>query len=201
MSTKVDTVTVDGLELLLEQFQGSEKLRALLSSYLGRIQDLEDAAWPILGERNIDNATGHRLDGLGQIFNLARGGRNDTNYRLALKAEMAIQRSTGVAEDLLAIAEWLIQMTPPDYELVEYFPKSVYLRPVDFFLAAQDPLFITSSLKRSVSAGTQMLFVYSLHLDAYTFTLSTQASASDSSTTTGMAPDDQSTGGHLANSL
>jgi hypothetical protein len=200
MSAKVDTVTADGLELLLEQFRGSEKLRALLSSYLDRIQDLEDAAWPIFAERSIDNATGHRLDGIGQIFKLARGGRNDADYRLALKGEMAIQRSTGVAEDLLTIAEWLIQMTPPDYELVEYFPKSVYLRPVNHILV-QDPVFVTSSLKRSVSAATQMLFVYSLYLDADTFTLSTQASASDSSTTTGMAPDNQSTGGHFANSL
>jgi hypothetical protein len=200
MSAKVNTVTADGLARLLQQFEGSVKLRAWIGSYLNQIQALEDAAWPILGERSLAAATGHRLDGVGQIFQVFRGGRNDTDYRLAIQAEIAILLSTGTAEDLLEIAQLMIVMGTPDYFLTEYFPKSVYLRPINHILV-QDAAFVTAMLKRSVSAATTLLFVYALSADTAVFRLSSQVSSSETSALLGMADTAQTTGGHLANSL
>ena len=41
--------------------------------------------------------TGDRLDGLGVIVDVLRGGRGDDAYRLRIRAELAILKSKGVA--------------------------------------------------------------------------------------------------------
>lgn len=137
MSDQDTTITADGLAQMLEQFKGSGNLRLLASSYLDQAQAFEDAVWPLLNERSLANATGDRLDGIGEIFDTPRGGQNDADYRLTLQTEIGVLLSRGTEADLLTIAQLLIQMTTPDYEFTEYFPKSLYLRPVDFPLAPE----------------------------------------------------------------
>lgn len=199
MSDQNTTITADGLARLLDQFDGSINLRLLAASYLDQAQALEDAAFPILTERSIDNMTGDRLDGLGSIVDVARGGRNDADYRLALKGELAVLQSTGTIEDLIAIAILIVQVTGDDYDVVEYFPKTLYMRPIG--VIGVDPLLATSMLKRAVSAATRLLFVYAEWDDSVVFTLSSQASTSESSALLGLANLSQTTGGHLSQSL
>jgi len=199
VSDQNTTITADGLARLLDQFDGSINLRLLAASYLDQAQALEGAAFPILTERGIDNMTGDRLDGLGSIVNEARGGRNDADYRLALKGELAVLQSTGTAEDLIAIAVLVLQVSGDVYDVVEYFPKTFYIRPVGPI--GVDPIFATSMLKRAVSAATRLLFVYSLVSESIVFTLSSQASTSESSALLGLANLSQTTGGHLSQSL
>lgn len=194
------TIVADGLEQMLDQFNESVKLRALAASYLQSIQNFEDAAYPILAERGINNATGDRLDGIGQIFNVARGGRDDTDYRLALILELAILQSNGTEADLLTIAQLLVQMATANYEFLEYFPKTVYIRPVNHVLL-QDPMLVTTGLKRSVSASTEMLFVYSFRVDSLTFQCSSQPATVETNPNLGLSNDTKTTGGHLAQSL
>ena len=157
---KNDTVTADGLDLLLEQFSGSVQLRSLLSSFLNRAQDFEDAAHPIIDARNLDVATGHRLDGFGQIANIPRGGLSDDDYRLRIQAELAVLTSQGSIEDLTAILQLLIGMpSPPDIQIDEYCPKAIYMRARDF-IVDEDPAVIGNLLRRAVSAATYLQFIY-----------------------------------------
>jgi len=198
MSDQDTTITADALAQMLDQFKGSTNLRLLASSYLDQAQALEDAIWPMLGERSLANATGDRLDGIGEIFNTPRGGRNDTDYRLALQTEIAILQSRGTEAELIAIAQLLIQMGTPDYEFVENFPKGVTIRPVDNGIASSLALGLGSSLRRAASAGTSMFLVSSLYGDAGIYTLSSSATALQTSATLGLANDAESTGGHMA---
>jgi hypothetical protein len=200
LSAKVDTVTLDGLARLLEQFKDSGNLRALIASYLDQIQALEDAAYPIFAQRNLTNAVGHRLDGIGQIFNVFRGGRSDADYRLAIQGEIAVLLSNGTGDDILNIVQLFVQMGTPAYYFLEMFPKTVYLRAINHALTV-DPALVTNMLKRAVSAATKMLYVYSLYDDSATFSMSSLATSSETSSTLGMADDAQTTGGHFANSL
>ena len=168
----------EGLDRLLDQFKGSPDLLALATSYLEQVQTLEDAAWPLLAERGIDNMTGDRLDGLGEILGHSRGGRSDAVYRLALKGELAVLQSEGTAEEMIALAQLLIQMPTADYEVIEYWPKGFYIRPVDHVLT-QDPALIGTMLDRAISAATTMSFVYSFFADAVTFTLADEGAVSE----------------------
>ena len=198
MSEQNTQITETAISRLIDQFKGSPNLLALIAAYLDRVQALEDAAHPLLGERDIDQATGHRLDGIGQIAQVLRSGLDDNTYRLQLKAELAVLRSQGTAEDILGIAQLLIQMTTPLYELVEYFPKGLYLRAVEQTISTAYAPTVAAKLRRAVGATTDMLFVYSALPDGLTFSLSSQASTSETSSSTGLSDDAQTTGGGLA---
>ncbi len=201
MSTTNDAYVAEGLARMLDQFDGSVDLRKLASVFLDQAQTLEDAAFPLLGERGLDNATGDRLDRIGALVGETRSGRSDTDYRLALQAEIAVLASRGTAEDLLTIVQLFVQMTVPIYEMYEYFPKGFYLRPVDENLTDALAAFTTTALKRSVSAGTTMSFVYSNVFDSVTFQMSSQAATVETSGLLGLANDAQSSGGRLAQVL
>jgi hypothetical protein len=191
--------TATGLGRLLEQFQGSVNLRSLLSTYLDGAQDFEDVAYQIINARSLDIVSGHRLDGLGQIVNLPRSGLSDEDYRLRIRAELAVLTSQGSIEDLITILSLLIDLgTPPDVEIVEYFPKTIAMRPVDFVLT-DDPNIIGVLLKRTVSAATRLWFVYSENLDDETYQLSSLPTTVETSSLLGLSNDAQSSGGYLAN--
>lgn len=204
MSDKDITVTEDGLDQLLDQFDGSLNLRLLLSSYLAQAQAFEDAIHPLLLERSLAAATGDRLDGLGQIAGLGRAGLDDDDYRLAIIAEFAILQSNGTAEEMLTILDLLLQLSPnpvTSFELVEYFPKTLYLRPVDreeFFLEPVNMDAIGTALRRAISAGTELLFVWSYYLDSDTFTLSSQGAVLEFGANNGLADIGATQGGSLS---
>ena len=145
---------------MLQQFEGSGDLRALASSFLARAQDFEDAIHPLFAERDIANMTGHRLDGLGQVVKVVRGGRTDDEYRLRLRAEMAVLTSQGSLEDLITVLRLLIDMdTTGSIQIDEYAPKSIYMRARDF-IVTEDPVVVTALLRRAVSAATDLQFIY-----------------------------------------
>jgi len=197
MSDQDTTITADALGQMLDQFDGSTNLRLLAASYLDQLQALEDAAWPLLAERGLANATGDRLDGIGEIFNVPRGGRSDTNYRLALTVEIAVLQSNGTEADLLTIAELVIQMGTPDYEFVENFPKGVTIRPIDNAVSVSLSMLAGAGLRRSVSAGTTFALITSTKADSLIYTLSSSATALQTSALLGLANDAQSTGGYM----
>ena len=201
--------TSEALGRLIDQFDGSVSVRSLASSYVDQAQAFENVAHQLLAGRRIDIAVGDRLDGLGQIVNVPRSGRGDdyyeavsfdqrSSYRLRIRAELAVLLSQGSVEDLIAVLRLLIGTgTSPDFELVEYYPKMLYTRPIDYVLT-EDPTVIGTMLKRAVSAATQLWFVYSEQLDASTFTLSSQGAATESSSSLGLADVSQTSGGHLS---
>lgn len=197
MSDQDTTITADGLAQMLDQFKGSTNLRLLASSYLDQAQALEDAIWPLLGERGLANATGDRLDGIGEIVKTPRGGRDDTTYRLALIVKLAVLQSTGTEADLVTIAELAIQMGTPDYEFAENFPKGVTIRPMDNAVSASLSMLAASGLRRSVSAGTTFFLITSTKADSLIYTLSSQVATLETSSTLGLANDAQSTGGYM----
>jgi hypothetical protein len=190
-----------GLDRLLDQFDGSVNLRLLASSYLDQVQGFEDIAYQLINAKSLAVVSGNQLDGLGQIVNVTRSGRSDEDYRLRIRAELAILTSQGSTEDLITVARLLLLMaSPPPLEIVEYDPKTVYMRPTDTEIDEADALVAGPLLRRTVSAATEMLFVYSEYPDATTFTLSSQGATTESSASLGLADVSQTTGGHLSGS-
>ena len=158
MTEKIANHLEQGLGLLLYQFEDST-LRSLLSPFLAQVQDLEDAAHPVVDARNIDSATGHRLDGIGQIVNVKRKGRADEEYRIWIRAELSILKSRGTSNDLINVLQLLLGMPSPDIQLDEYFPKAVYLRARNTRIPSGADT-VADLLRRAAPAATKLVFVY-----------------------------------------
>jgi len=92
----------DNLELIIAQFQDSEKLKGIIEAGNNKAQDIETAIFEIRSEFDLDVAVGAQLDILGSIFNEDRDGRSDTDYRQAIQAKGANQFS-GEPESIISI--------------------------------------------------------------------------------------------------
>src|SRR5688572_13994483 len=101
--TKIADHVEQGLRLLLDQYKDKPRLTALLSSYLNRVQELEDAAWDVRIKRFVDDAVGAQLDGIGRIVGELRQGRDDVTYRLFILARIRVNLSFGHADDVIDV--------------------------------------------------------------------------------------------------
>lgn len=86
---------------LREQYKNSENILALIESWTGQIQELEEILFQLTTDRSIFTAIGIQLDLLGQLLNKPREGRSDTDYRIVLLAKVAQNISQGTPEELI----------------------------------------------------------------------------------------------------
>lgn len=163
MTTKKTDYNSEALGRLLTTLQGGTKLEALVSSFVDRCQEFEDGAFPIIEQLDLATATGVGLDRLGTIVNLPRGGRSDDDYRLALRAEIAILNSDGTAYDLITVVSLLVGAESAagvyPVQLDEYFPHTVYIRVRDH-IVDEDTDYIAAQLQRAASAGVDVHFIF-----------------------------------------
>jgi hypothetical protein len=108
------TTVRDGLNRLIGQFQNRPILAAELSSFLQRLQEIENVLWQIILGRSIvaltspegvttSTAIGVQLDQLGKIVGAPRAGLSDADYLLAIGTQIYVNRSSGVPENFLTI--------------------------------------------------------------------------------------------------
>jgi hypothetical protein len=116
MITQITTHTADALARLPQQFQDKPKLAALISALVDPVQDLENAWWQLLVERAIGVAVGTQLDSIGVIVGQDRIGLSDDDYRRYLRARIAVNRSSGVDDDLIIVARLIL--FDPDCQIV-----------------------------------------------------------------------------------
>lgn len=101
-------------------------IMAILRSWMAELQEVENVFWALLTERSVANAVGAQLDVLGNILGQPREGRSDEIYRAWVSARVLVLRSSGQAEQLIAIAKRLLP-TVPIY-LEEYYPLAMMMR-------------------------------------------------------------------------
>lgn len=118
----VDHVT-RGLSRLPEQFKDSENFKHLLQIFLEEIQEIEDTLQDILLQKNIDNAEGVQLDGIGEHLGRKRQGLSDIEYRKILKIQRAL--NAGEGNYASAISVWKALVETEDVYLKEEFPAGV----------------------------------------------------------------------------
>ena len=109
---------------LIGQFQNRPNLQAFLDAFVQQTADLETALFQILTDTDIDNAVGVQLDGLGDIVGEERGGRNDAEYRDAIRVRILLNTSEGTAEELIAIIKGIDSTLTP--EIVDIPPAAFY---------------------------------------------------------------------------
>jgi len=94
----------EALANLIEQFKDKPKIAGILKSYLRQIQGLENVLSDMLTKTTLDDAEGVHLDNIGSIVGEPRSGRNDLQYRTAIRARIGLNVSEGTMEDVIAIA-------------------------------------------------------------------------------------------------
>ncbi len=131
--TKKTTHLVEALANLISQFQDKPNIAKLVTSYIRQIQDLEDMFSDILTETTLANAKDQQLDDIGALVGEPRAGRDDTQYRTAIRARISLNNSGGTIEDIINLAQGVIG-SPISVKLTEVYPAGFILNlddPVD----------------------------------------------------------------------
>ena len=113
------------LSRLAGQFEGSTKLKALMSAIVAPLTGLETDADAITANRWIDTAIGKQLDGCGYIVGESRQGRDDNTYRTAIKFRVFVNISKGTPTDMIRGLKYLTD--PTDCQYIEAYPATVLL--------------------------------------------------------------------------
>jgi hypothetical protein len=195
--TKIEDHVQQGLGLLISQYRDKPRITALLSSYLRRVQELEDAIFDVLVARLIDNAVGVQLAAIGRIVGQTNeAGWDDDTYRLFIKARIRANQSNGHGDDVIDV---LNLVEAADFVLSEVYPAAMY---VDFIEAPDAaPAILIELARRAKGGGVRLQLLYGEHdvgVDAFTFTSGTTEA---SSTTQGFAITNSSTGGYLSGAI
>lgn len=101
-------------------------MEALIRAAVAELQVIEDIIAELYGI-SVDTATDNELDVLGRIVGENRKGKGDDVYRIWVKARMMANRSSGTAEELMAIAYIVTNGTVP-IVISEVYPAAVALQ-------------------------------------------------------------------------
>lgn len=126
LPTQSDDHVDRGPGRFIQQYKNQPNLTALLRSYLGLVQDLEDAAWEVARVRNIKDGFGIILDYIGKIVGRRREGLIDSDYRIALYTQIRINRTKGRPEDVIDVT----RLSLPDdaaFSYTEDYPAGIII--------------------------------------------------------------------------
>lgn len=121
----ISTHKEDAVARLASQFKDRPLIAGLIMSFVKQHQDMEDTVQQLLTERLLDTAVGEQLDGFGGIVGEHRNGRNDDDYRLAIKARIGRNTSEGTPDDVINVFNILTGSTQT--QLVEFSPAVITL--------------------------------------------------------------------------
>lgn len=159
------------LDRLLEQQKAKPVLAAVVGALSTQVQALENMFQSLLSARAITTATGDQLDGLGALVGEPRNGRTDTEFRIAIRARIAINRSSGTANEILGVltaatadpAEFTL-----DFKFVPEYPAGFAVRAIGILSAANAAL-LAGLAGEAKAAGVRGLLEYVPELESNFF--------------------------------
>ena|ERR1700676_2607818 len=157
----------EGPALLTSRYINQANVKGIVTALMLRFQEIENAFWTLINGVQLTNhpmAGGpwSILDQLGAIVGLPRLGWPDSSYVGLIKIKARVNRSRGLAEDMIQIAS-LLSTSPVQY--LESYPAAFYIGAWNV-----DPSFPAAAfLSQARSAGTLGLFAYSTWADGNDF--------------------------------
>jgi len=155
---KVSAHVTQAVANLVEQYKGKPNIAAVIGAFVDQVQDLEDALFELLQERDLNTAIGAQLDTLGAIVGEGRLGRNDDDYRLAIRGRILVNLSEGTPIDLLHLLEVLGEGSA--VVLTEYFPAALTVELVDAVEDEDEAHRIGDQLHAATAAGVLSHLIY-----------------------------------------
>lgn len=146
------------IALLLQQFKDKAFVTAFLSSFTEQVQAIEDMLYDLLTERSLDASTGAQLDGIGRILSLVRDGRNDADYRGALRIQILILKNSGLVNEIHAIVIGL--MADTYFYVMREGPESVDIDVSADLGDEPTPLAVAKRLREFIAAGVRAVVAW-----------------------------------------
>jgi len=115
----------EAIERATSQFQASPKVLALLEAIVGPLDVVNATTDEFKTERWIDTAIGKQLDGCGYIVGELRAGRDDDEYRKAIRFRVFVNISEGTPDALIDGLRYLIDSD--DYQYLEMYPATAIM--------------------------------------------------------------------------
>jgi len=143
---------------LIEQFQNKPDLEALIRVYLRQLQDVEDALFEIILERDLDNAVGVQLNVIGNLVGQPRTTSDDNRYRTSIRARIAINLSDSTPEDVIKVA-LLLLVDGESFKLREEPPAQLRVTVLDP-LTSGDADLIEELLEATDPGGVRLLLQF-----------------------------------------
>ena len=168
-------------------------LLSLLGALLSQVQDLEDAAFPLVAQ-TIDTAATRALTQIGDLVGLRRLDAtqvSDVQYRRAQRAWIRAMRSNGTAADFDEVLAHVLN--GGTYTLEEFFPASVLITPVAAIAIPES--FAAKILRATRAAGIGAQMITPPAGGAFTF--ATQDEDVEADVLLGFADTGQTQGGAL----
>ncbi len=134
---------------------GQNTTQNTLASYLGRLQELENAAFFLLQSMSISSAFGDLLNKLGSMVGEPRLGRSDVDYKAGIRLKIRVNLSSGRASDIIAVA---LLAAPSIINYVENYPGPASFT-LDLLNLGSAP-YVVDKLKHTRAAGTYGLISY-----------------------------------------
>lgn len=113
------------LSRLTGQFDKAIKLKNLIAAMVAPLAIAENEGDALSAQRWIDTAIGKQLDGCGYIVGEPRLGRNDDDYREAIKFRIFANTSNGTPGDLIFALKAISE--PTDCQYLESHPATAIL--------------------------------------------------------------------------
>lgn len=107
--TKVTTYVIDGVNLLTSRYRNLKIVPGVVTALMLALQELENAAWSVIeGILLTTPPVGDAVDRLAALVGITRDGRTDTQLLAAIQIQIRINRSHGLAEDIIGIAALVV---------------------------------------------------------------------------------------------
>lgn len=154
---------------LIHELKDSVSHQGVLNALGTQVQELEDAFQPLLALLVIDTSSNVQLDLIGAILGAPREGRDDTRYKLRLKAQIIINQSSGTLQEIHDVLSLAIPGSNPD---VQDIGEAAALASMYGVLIA-DPTETQKLVRETKAAGVTMQVYYQPASDALTFCFDT----------------------------
>lgn len=112
----------EGLAYLMYQYRGLPNMVGYITPFLEQIQELETVAWQLMLLKDLQEAVGDQLDLIGRIVDREREARDDDTYRLWLRAQILINRSSGTPEEMMTLARLVTRADLNEVNLLDWYP-------------------------------------------------------------------------------
>jgi hypothetical protein len=155
--TEITTHVEDALARFLQQYQGTILLNGLMAALVEQIQDLEYGLYPLDAARQIFNAQGAQLDGIGALVGISRNGLSDAEYLLFIYGQIASNFSDGTIPQVLNIIQSLFQAQSLIFQ--EVFPAGVSVQVLGTPLNPSLYGVAINLVKNSLGAGINLVFI------------------------------------------
>ncbi len=132
-----------------------------LGAVLAPIQDVEDALQQLKTGRSIDTAVGAQLDAIGKLVGQSRDGVTDDEiYRRYIRARISTNKSDGLIEDILTIADLIVYDDDAEYLIINQGAAAFVLRLGGIVPSDELVELLISFLRRGAAGGVRVILEY-----------------------------------------